>query len=98
ARWICVPLRILPCEIAIKLAEGFRRKRGLHNISDLAESRPQIAQESFFAALVPGKWVAGKIDVNSTGEGKGNNQRRRHKKIRFDMLMHAGFEIPISRK
>src|SRR5260370_36500606 len=57
-----------------------------------------MAKESFFAVLVPAKWVAGKIDVNSAGEGKGNNQRGRHQKIRFDMLMHAGFKIPISRK
>jgi hypothetical protein len=42
---------------------------------DLAKSRPEIAKESFFAVLVLAKWIAGKIDVNSAGEGKGDNQR-----------------------
>src|SRR5436190_10507901 len=98
ARWNFVPLRILLREIAIKVAERFRPERRLHNIADLAESRPEIAKEGFFAVLILPKWVAGKIDMNSTGEGKSDNQRRRHQKIRFDMLMHAGFKIPISRK
>src|SRR5438067_2509111 len=84
-------IRILLREIAIKFAERFRPKRRLHNIADLAESRPEIAKEGFFAVLILPKWVAGKIDMNSTGEGKSDNQRRRHQKIRFDMLMHAGF-------
>src|SRR5215467_16004170 len=98
ARGNFVPLRILLCEIAIKFAERFRRERSLHRILNLAESRPEIAQESFLAVLVLSKWVAGKIDVNPAGEGEGDNQWRRHQKIRFDMLMHAGFKIPISRK
>src|SRR5882724_9097496 len=98
ARWNFVPLRILLCEIAIKFAERFRCERSLHRMLDLAKSRPEIAKESFFAVLVLAKRIAGKIDVNSAGEGKGDNQRGRHQKIRFDMLMHAGFKIPISRK
>ena len=65
---------------------------------DLAKSRPQIAKESFFAVFILAKWIARKIDVNSAGEGKGHNQRGRHQKIRLDMLMHASFKIPISRK
>jgi hypothetical protein len=63
---------------------------------DLAKSRPEIAKKGFFAVFVFAKWIARKIDVNSAGEGKGDNQRWRHQKIRFDMLMHAGFKIPIS--
>src|SRR5262245_45507641 len=65
---------------------------------DLAESWPEITEESFFAVLVFAKRIAGKIDVNSAGEGKSHNQRRRHQKIRFDVLMHARFKVPISRK
>src|SRR5438876_7978455 len=93
-----VPLGILFGKIAVKFSEDFRRESGLHGVPDLAETRPEIAKESFFAVLILAKWIAGKIDVNSPGEGKGDNQRGRHQKIRFDMLMHAGFKIPISRK
>src|SRR5262249_19827805 len=64
----------------------------------LAKSWPEIAKEDFLALLVLAKWVAGKIDVNPAGDGKGDNQRRRHQEIRLDVLMHAGFKIPISRK
>src|SRR5262245_58548941 len=98
ARWNVVPLRILLCEIAIKFAERFRSERRLHGVPDLAEAWPEIAQESFLSVLVLAKRVAGKINMNSAGEGKGHNQRRRHQKIRFDMLMHARFKIPVSRK
>src|SRR5206468_6544549 len=70
----------------------------LHGVSDFAESRPQIAKESVFAVLVPAEWIPGKINVNSTREGEGDNQRRRHQKIRLNMLVHARFEISISRK
>src|SRR5882724_11585737 len=98
ARWNFVPLRILPCEIAIKFVERFRRKRSLHGMLDLAKSRPEIAKESFLAVLVLTKWIAGKIDVNPAGEGKGHNQRGRHQKICLDMLMHARFEISVARK
>src|SRR5260370_18883144 len=57
-----------------------------------------MAEESLFALLVLAERVARKIDVNSAGQGERNNERRRHKKIRLDMLMHARFKIPISRK
>src|SRR6266446_1760146 len=73
ARWNFVPLRILLCEIAIKFVKRFRRKRSLHRVLDLAESRPEIAQESFFAVLILAEWIAGKIDVNSAGKCKGHN-------------------------
>src|SRR5947207_9446013 len=98
ARWNFVPLRILLCEVAIKFAERFGCERSLHRMLDLAKSWPEIAKKSFLAVLVLGKRVTGKIDINSAGEGKGDYQRRRHQKIRFDMLMHTGFKIPISRK
>ena len=70
----------------------------MHRVADFAESRPQIAKESVFAVLVPAEWIPGKINVNSTREGEGDNQRRRHQKIRLNMLVHARFEISISRK
>ena len=98
AGWNLVPFRILVRKIAIKFAERFRCERGLHDVPDFAESRPQIAKESFFTVLVLGKRVAGKINVNSARQGERDHQRRRHQKIRLDMLMHACFEIPISRK
>src|SRR5262249_24994753 len=98
ARWNLVPLRILLCEVAIKFAKAFRCECSLHRMLNLAQRRPEIAKEGFFAVFILAKWFAGKIDVNSAGQGKGHNQRRRHQKICFDMLMHAGFKIPISRK
>ena len=41
---------------------------------------------------------AGKIDMYPARQRKGNNQRGRHQKIRLDVLMHACFEISVSRK
>jgi len=76
ARWNLVPLGILVCKIAIEFAKRRWRKSGLHGVPDFAQSRPQIAQESFFAVLVPGERVAGEIDVNPASQGKGHNQRR----------------------
>ena len=70
----------------------------MQGVSDLAESRPEIAKEDFLAVLVPGERVAGKINVHSARQRKRDNQRRRHQKIRFDVLVHPRFKIPIPRK
>ena len=48
--------------------------------------------------LVLADRVAREIDMNSAGQRERDNQRRRHQKIRLDVLMHARFEISISRK
>ena len=98
ARWNFVPLRILTGKIAIELTESFRGERGLHDVPDFAESRPEIAKKRFVAVLVFSDRVAREIDMDPTGQGEGDNQRRRHQEIRFDMLMHARFEIAIARK
>src|SRR5438552_7735768 len=52
ARWNFVPLRILTGKIAIELTESFRGERGLHDVPDFAESRPEIAKKRFVAVLV----------------------------------------------
>src|SRR6266481_2951252 len=98
ARWNLVPFRILVRKIAIQFAKCLWRESRLQGVSDFAESRPQIAKERFFAVLIPAERVARKIDVNSAGEGEGDNQRGGHQKIRFDVLVHARLEISISRK
>ena len=70
----------------------------MQGVSDFVQSGPEIAEESFFAVFVLGERVAGKINVNSARQGKGHHQRRRHQKIRLDVLVHPRLEIPVSRK
>src|SRR5438876_10588079 len=93
-----VPLGILFGKIAIKFSEDFRRESGLHGVPDLAETWPNIPQESVLCVFIFSQWLARKIDMHSTSQRKGDDQRRRHQEIRLDVLMHARFEIPIYRK
>src|SRR5204862_91872 len=64
AGWNFVPFRILIGEIAIKFAENFRRKRGLHGIAHFLQARPEIAQESFFSVLVFADRLSRQIKIN----------------------------------
>ena len=34
-------------------------------------------------------------DINSASQGEGNDQRRRHEKVRLDVLMDARFEVSV---
>ena len=38
------------------------------------------------------------IDIDASGQREGDDQRRRHQEVRFDVLMHARFEIAIAGK
>ena len=40
--------------------------------------------------------LLGEIDINASGERKGDHQRRRHQKVRADRLMHARLEVTIA--
>src|SRR5438067_9514453 len=98
AGWNFVPLRILVGEIAIKLAENFRRKRGLHRVAHFLQARPEIAQKNFFSVLAFANRFFRQIEINPAGEREGDYNRRRHQEIRLDVLMNARFEIAVSRK
>ena len=41
---------------------------------------------------------ARKIDIYSASQRKRNDERGRHQKIRFDVLVHTRFEVSVSRK
>ena len=98
ARWDFVPLRVLIREIAIKLAEDFRAQRRLHRIAHFFQTRPEIAQKSFFAGFVFADWLFAKIDIHPPGKRERDYQRRRHQEIGFDVLVHPRFEIAVTRK
>ena len=38
------------------------------------------------------------VKIDAAGEREGDHQRRRHEEVRFDVLMHARFEIAIAGK
>ena len=98
ARRDFVPLRILIGEVAIESAENFRRERGLHGVANFLQGRPEIAQESFFAVFVLADRIFRQIEIDPAGERESDDQRRRHEKVRLDVLMHARFEIAIAGK
>src|SRR5437764_4283891 len=96
--WNFVPLRILIGEIAIKFAENFRRKRGLHGVAHFLQARPEIAQKNVLSAFVLADRLFCQIKINPAGKCERDYQRGRHQEIRLDVLMDARFEIAVSRK
>src|SRR5438876_615463 len=72
--------------------------RRLHRLFDFTQARPEIAQESHFPVFVFAERFSRKIDIYPASQRKSNDQWRRHQKIRFDVLMHARFEIAVPRK
>ena len=98
ARWDLVPFWILIGEVPIESAERLWRQSGLHDVSDFAKRWPKITQEDFFSLIVLPDRLTREIDVNPANERERDDQRRRHQKIRLNMLMHARLEVPVSRK
>ena len=96
ARRDLVPLRILPGEIAVKPLKNFRRERRLHRVADLLETRPKITQKNFATVRSLAHRVRRKVEIDAARQGERDDQRRRHQKIRLNVLMDTRFKIPIA--
>ena len=93
-----VPLRVLPGEIRVKLAEDFRLERGLHAGTHLVERGPKVAKINLLAVLVFAQRFLGEVDIDSSGQGEGHHERWGHEEVRFDVLMDARFEVAVARQ
>ena len=44
------------------------------------------------------KRFGAEVDIDRAGQSKGDDERGRHQKIGADVLVHAGFEVPVARQ
>ena len=96
ARRNFVPFRILVGKIAVKTPERLRCERRSHGVANLLQGGPEVAQEGFFSCFIFPERFARKIQIHAPGQGKGHDERRRHEKIRLDVLVHPRFEVAVS--
>ncbi len=90
-----VPLRVLPGEVGVELAEDFRREGGGHRFANFLQARPEFAEVDRRAVgACPERFVR-HVDVDPARERERDNERRRHEEVRADALVHARFEIPV---
>ena len=85
-------------KIAIKLAENFGFQRRLHLVADFLQGRPNVLEINVLAVFAFAERFFAQVNIHAAGEREGDDQRRGHQEIRFDALMHAGFEIAIAGK
>src|SRR5271157_2177202 len=65
---------------------------------DFLQCRPEILKIDLISLLIgPNRFVR-QVDVHASGQRKRDDQRRRHKKVCFDVLMNSSLEIPITGK
>ena len=93
-----VPLRILRGEIVVQLAENFRLQRGLHQVADFLQRRPDVLQENRPAVLARAERLVREVNVHAARERERDDERRRHEEVRLDVLMNARLEIAVAGK
>ena len=49
-----------------------------------------------FAPVDDSEWFARKIDIDPSGNGERDHQRRAHEKVRLHALVNARLEVPIA--
>src|SRR5438045_9338928 len=84
AGWNFVPLRILIGEIAIKFAENFRRKRGLHGVAHFFQARPETAQKNVLSAFFLADPPFCQSKINSARKRDTGYQPWEHQEIALD--------------
>ena len=91
-----VPLGILRRKILVKFAEHFRLQRGLHEVTDFAQRRPEVLEENVCAVFVFANRFAVHVNVHAARERERDDEWRRHEKIRLDVLVNARLEIAVA--
>ena len=61
---------------------------------DLLRRGPHVAQVHF-APVDDSEWFARKIDIDPSGNGERDHQRRTHEEVRLNALVNARLEISI---
>ena len=93
-----VPGGILFGEIAIKPAKDFGLQCRFHSLGDFLVAGPEVAEVNGFAVAIDSEGFLRQIDIDPTGEGKGDNERWRHKEVGFDGGVDACLKITVTRK
>src|SRR5208282_5667914 len=93
-----VPSGILRRKILEQLAINLRLQRGLHEVADFTQARPEFAKINRPAILARTNRVAAQVNIHAAREREGNDERWRHEEVRLDALMHARLEIAVARK
>ncbi len=93
-----VPFGILRGEILVKLAEHFRLQRGLHEVADFLQARPDVLQENRLAVLAGAERVVDEVNIHAARERERDDERRRHEEVRLDVLVDARLEIAVAGK
>ena len=83
-------------DFRVDFLEHLRCQVFLDNFVDLSSGRPYVLEEHFFAFVVLGDRFSLKIDIDSSSECVGHNQRRRRKVVSFDIRMYSGLEVSIA--
>ncbi len=65
---------------------------------DLRQGRPEILEVNGRAVLARADRFGRKIDIRPARQRVGYHERWGHEEIRFDVLVHPGFEIAVARK
>src|SRR5262249_28739564 len=65
-------------------------------IVDLFQARPQLLQVNLLTVFATTDRLSREINVNSTCQGKGYDQRRTHQEVCFDILVDSSLEVPVS--
>ncbi len=65
---------------------------------DFLKRRPEILKIDLYTLFVGADRFVRQVDVHASGQCKRNDQRRRHKKVCFDVLMNSSLEISIAGK
>jgi hypothetical protein len=85
-------------KVGVESAIHFRFECGRHRQADLLQRGPDFLEINVLAIPVLSKRFGAEVDVHRAGESKGDDERGRHQKIRADVLVHAGFEVAVTRQ
>ena len=57
---------------------------------------PEICEVDRCAICAGADWLRGDIDIDRPSEGVGNDERRRHQEVGFDIRVNARFKVTVS--
>ena len=90
------PAVVAVIDLAVAAGEHVGRNRFANGLLNFALRRPQVCQINLLAVFSLADGIFAEIEVDASGQGEGDHQRRRHQVVGAHFGIDAAFEIPIA--